>query len=303
MLVIHDTHLCSFLMEWSRVSNLLISILGIIASIMGLAVMSDWQAIPHDPCLNYSLPQYSEAIESPSALYSKLQPSLCWNLTRSGGKMEDLSDVEGHVALFFNFFLDRNSTAFHCKLHSSTNLCYACPNITATSRLEMNFEATDSELCYSPSSYQQFEEHMRFSVLCEDSNSDRCVSACLNVHHSSKASQKADRLEKSVKKLFHQSYDQSVFLMDSFLYEAARNKCESMIQDGCHWIPDSVVTHMQCAECEPICRGKSRSLLFAQFLAGAVWFMLTYPVAEMALPVVLSDSVHKEFQVSTSTTR
>lgn len=57
------------------------------------------------------------------------------------------------------------------------------------------------------------------------------------------------------------------------------------------------MTHRMCRHCQPICRGLSHTMTFMQFVVGSIWFMLTYPVAEVALPVVISESTHKDYQV------
>ena len=264
------------------------------ASIVGLLVMCDWQTIPYDPCLKYSLyPNYSE---SAYELGIQVFSPQCWHLPPGRERLRGISNLQmtdRHVELFLNPHLEDNGTEFSCSLHPSDDECHVCQN--TTSMLELNFETAGREICYTMTMSPEQEKYAKFSIVCDALYSDNCVSACLNIPRH-RAKMKA--LEEDAKQLFRHAYKQSIVLVENYAYEAARNRCELNMEEGCHWIPDSLVTHEQCADCIPLCRARSRTLSFAQFVVGSAWFMLTYPMAEVALPVVLSDSVNKEFQVS-----
>ena len=83
------------------------------------------------------------------------------------------------------------------------------------------------------------------------------------------------------------------------VYNVAMNICESLreSQYHCHWIPKSIVTGKLCAACPAICRGVGHTLNFIQFTIGAVIFQISYPVSRVAMMVVLSDVVSKDYQV------
>lgn len=286
-------------MQWSRISNLFISILGIIASIIGLAIMSDWQAIRHDPCLDYSLYHRPELANNISLLNldSYSPTATCWNMTNSYFlNPSDAKMIQGHLVLYYNPFVYRD-TELNCRLHASKTVCYVCRNSSVnSSHVEMNFKNTGSEICYNPMATPWRKEALKLSIVCDGSQSPHCMSACLHIQEDPQEATVWDLAESS-KKLFHHTYKHSMLLLQRFVYDAARNKCESTTENKCHWIPDSLITHKTCTDCQPICRGLSRTMSFVQFVAGSVWFMLTYPVAEVALPVVISDSIEKEFQV------
>ena len=78
-------------------------------------------------------------------------------------------------------------------------------------------------------------------------------------------------------------------------------QCEAHKDEHCHWIPNSVITKHHCGDCQPICRSVRHSLNFVQFSIGAFWFMFSMPVAEVSLPLVISDSLREEFQVCANT--
>ena len=83
------------------------------------------------------------------------------------------------------------------------------------------------------------------------------------------------------------------------VYNVAMNICESLKESRyhCHWIPKSIVTGKLCAACPAICRGVGHTLNFIQFTIGAVIFQMFYPVSRIAIMIVLSDVISKDYQV------
>lgn len=306
----YDCCPCRFVLQWSKISNLFISILGIIASIIGLAIMSDWQAITRDPCLNYSLYHNPELVTNMSIGSSSFSPPpTCWNKTQlreHGDIVYDVTNamvIDGHL-VFYYYPLMNNDVMVNCRVHVSTSTCYICKNSSdLTSHVELHFKNTQGEICYNPSFTKfnnQATSSLKFSVICGKSDST-CLSLCLHVHqdsHDTAAIQGTAETEGDTRQLFHHAYTKSLLLLQEFLYDSARNTCESETTARCHWIPHSLVTHKTCRDCQPICRGLSHTMTFIQFVAGSIWFMLTYPVAEVALPVVISDSTQNDYQVS-----
>lgn len=264
--------------------------------------MSDWQAITHDPCLNYSLYHHPELVTNlPTPNSLSLSHSMtCWNKTQfqddhwHGDSFQDLEVVDGHLVFSYNPHM--NDVMLNCRLHVSTSTCYICNNSSDfTSHVDIHFDNSQSEIiCYNPSTNVNLETSLLFSVICNGSDST-CQSMCLHLHQNSSSA--AIQETEDTKLLFHHTYSQSLLLLQRFRYDSSRNICESETAERCHWIPDSLVTHKTCRDCQPICRGLSHTMTFIQFMAGSIWFMLTYPVAEVALPVVISDSTQRDYQV------
>jgi len=50
----------SLLMQAIKLNSRIITIFGIISSVIGLILMADWQSIPHDPCTEFSLYHHPE---------------------------------------------------------------------------------------------------------------------------------------------------------------------------------------------------------------------------------------------------
>lgn len=281
------------------------------ASIAGLAIMSDWQAIKHDPCLDYSLyhnPELTKNLSASLELDSQYSlSSTCWNKSNSHDLFKGMTNVEitnGHLDLYYNFLMYNSQNVLNCRLHTSTSTstCYTCKNSSADASLvEMHLETTGNEICYSSSAKYTPEEpdSLKLSIVCDgDKDKSHCMSACFHLHHDSQETAMIQEIQKQdTQQLIGHAYKNSLLLVQDLIYNAARNKCASMTDDRCHWIPDSLVTHKTCKDCQPICRSLSRTMSFIQFVAGSIWFMLTYPVAEVALPIVISDSIQKDYQV------
>ena len=82
-------------------------------------------------------------------------------------------------------------------------------------------------------------------------------------------------------------------------YNVAMNICESLreSQYHCHWIPKSIVTGKLCVACPAICRGLGHTISFIQFTIGAIIFQISYPISRVAIVMVISDVVSKDYQV------
>lgn len=274
--------------------------------------MADWQAIKHDPCIEYSVFHNSNLQGANSSYFDNMVSSLppppltCWNKSEflDNEWLTDVSLRNSQLVLYYNPQQEINNDGeLNCRVHVSLSSCYACRNSTQHSTpTEMYFNAVNNEMCYQPSPKADIQASvMKVSMVCDSVTSkgtSYCSSACLHLNDNSGELSIHSTSTKGPVLFLKNSYQKSLLLLQDQRYDAARNKCESISEHQCHWIPDSLVTHVRCRDCQPICRGLSHTLNFVQFLAGSIWFMFTFPVAEVALPVVISDTVQKEFQVT-----
>lgn len=92
---------------------------------------------------------------------------------------------------------------------------------------------------------------------------------------------------------------QSLRLLNNTLYYKMMRQCETTTFKGhkCHWIPNSIVTHQYCHDCQPICRSPQYSLNFIQFSLGAAILMLSIPVAWIPVASLVSKRVNGDMQV------
>ena len=89
---------------------------------------------------------------------------------------------------------------------------------------------------------------------------------------------------------------QSLQVVEDEVYQMAVNRCESA-GEHCHWIPNSLVTHKHCSDCQPICRNPQHTLNFIQFIAGLTLRMSTRSLMYTGTYLLLSESASQRFQV------
>ena len=83
---------------------------------------------------------------------------------------------------------------------------------------------------------------------------------------------------------------QSLVVVKDDVYQLAVKKYESA-GDHCHWIPNSIVTHKHCSDCQPICRSTQHTLNFPQFIIGVVLLHSTISLMFAGMYLLLSESV------------
>ena len=93
---------------------------------------------------------------------------------------------------------------------------------------------------------------------------------------------------------------QSLQVVEGEVYQMAVNRCESA-GEHCHWIPNSLVTHKHCSDCQPICRNTQHTLNFVQFMFGVMFFFSTSPLLYSGVFWLLSECVSKKYQVYVAT--
>ena len=98
--------------------------IGLTATIVGAALIADWQAIGYDPCTQFSPFHHPELTHRTGAI--------CLN-------NYNLTDMEAHINLCSNVTLPRTvcvslgDTKYHCYWNQHSRVtgeeCYACPSI------------------------------------------------------------------------------------------------------------------------------------------------------------------------------
>ena len=83
------------LMQKLKMNSRIITIFGILCSVIGLTLMADWQSIPHDPCTDFSVYYHPKVANylSDSLEPCLTSPSDCqW--PQNGGSIRNISAVE-----------------------------------------------------------------------------------------------------------------------------------------------------------------------------------------------------------------
>jgi len=126
-------------MQFLKINSRIITILGIICSILGLAIMADWQSILYDPCTEYSLYHHPELARN----YSISSLSV---ITTNQQDFEELhtqitDSVYGMAMNKCESFL--NSAKYHCHWIPNSEItnshCGACPPICRNEKQTLNF--------------------------------------------------------------------------------------------------------------------------------------------------------------------
>ena len=90
---------------------------------------------------------------------------------------------------------------------------------------------------------------------------------------------------------------QSLQVVEDEVYQMAVNRCETA-GEHCHWIPNSLVTHKHCSDCQPICRNTQKTLNFIQFTTGIIVYSTSVSLSMTGIFILISDYATKQYQVS-----
>lgn len=236
-------------------------------SIMGCALMADWQAISYDKCTYFS-PYHNPTLTRNKTVEGFIHPT-------TQPRIQKIGDITN---IFSSSFHERIS----CSIISEENSC----------RRPLNNECRLIQ--YSPG--------IEFSVYnypCESIDNDKCIKTytcqlnqeerfCLYVNETSRNEVNTQSFAVSAQNL-----------LTKHTYKDMMKQCTQadVGDDHCYWIPDSPITKHYCSDCPPICRGFSKSLNFAQFCTGAALLMLSIPIAWVPVASMASERTTKQMQV------
>ena len=259
-------------------------------TIAGLLIMTDWQAIPHDSCTNYSLFHHPELADSYRMQLSESSPTSL----STGSNLCIPQPVEQAMQLPGDWYVQSdlwpqktyNRSSFRCTVSSTCEQCIELHADPCT-----HFMSTaDKKICLSheyPFDTSLMNPNGTF-ISCTLQHQKYKSSSCFPVGPEAE-------MQSSNQLLLAEVHIQSLQVVESAVYEIAVNRCESV--DNCHWIPDSEVTHKHCSDCQPICRNPKRTLTFAQFVIGVNVFFSTLPIMYTGTMLMMSNAVSKSFQV------
>ena len=264
-------------------------------TIASLLIMTDWQAIPHDPCTNYSLFHHPELVdtytkqllESPPNVTAVAMDHLC--IPQPMGQSVQLHG--GFYVQSQHWQWGMHETSFKCNQSSTCQPCSApnetCTQFVPTEKSRMcvsHYGSADQDLMYT----HDRENTSQTLLMCTLQHQKHNSSSCFTV------GAEAD-VQSSSQSFLAEVHIQSLQVVQSAVYEIAVNRCESV--DSCHWIPNAQVTHKHCSDCQPICRNPKRTLNFIQFSIGLGIFFATLPLMYTGTTLMLSNAVSRHYQV------
>ena len=296
-------------------NNIMVSIFGIIATIMALLIMSDWQATLNDTCLEFSL-YHNPHFGSTDASHIMPLAQHCWSAKNWSNNVHPSYHIigmdHGHLELAFEPDSDQHQfqRRLICDVYQSGVSCDAC-SANKTLRADLSVDNDGQDFCLEKSAAKALSEHehdiMReLTIKCHAKSNKSCDIVCLHLYNSNNPQADVNlqefehdshSIENTYKSLLEDIYAQSLTVVGNNIYTLAMEQCEAHTEEHCRWIPNSVITKQHCGDCEPICRSVRHSLNFIQFSIGAFWFMFSMPVAEVSLPLIISDSIREQFQV------
>ena len=317
-----------------KLNNRIVAILSVVGSIIGAALIADWQSIGYDPCVKYSVFHNPEIEDNLTSLL------LDANVVPAATIPQHYHD---NCSLFY-----LNERSFQVKLqkslgnesreqaveHSDSNrLRLQCSNVTAGSESgclsSESICANDTSGCMTyrinvnNSCYDLVSEKVNESLSPEVQNSsgssiacttpNKSLSICINVDNVASFSNDEVRDFKQAVTILTEAVihsgtgelfagiqtvrleDHPEFSIKPELLDAS-DLCLSS-PDNCYWNQFSPITKVDCFACPPICRSVQRSLNFVQFAIGVTIFVLVIPISRVVLMVLISDNLSPENQV------
>ncbi len=264
-------------------------VVGLLMSIAGYLLVSDWQTMTYDQCTEYSPFHHPELIRNGS-IYAHS------NRTRLSLPKEKNSSLFISFILYseIDLHFDDGKTistksssrlSLICQQNTSCPLCDEkrlsigitsddppCLTLTAADNLLPKAGTIEKPLTLFCTLQQQ--------VLCVNiHNSNQYDSTTVSAHMSEVAIQ-------------------SLPLLSDDVYDVASNSCMNALDGQCHWIPFSTITHKKCVDCPPICRGKHRTLLLPPFIIGIAILLLCTPFTWVPTIALANNQTPKSIQVS-----
>ena len=280
-----------------HMSNTLITVIGLIVSIISCSLLGDWQAIRPDPCTRNSLFHHPELQQQYIAMLAS--PVASHNAT-----VEEMSPCERpKQPLGFEFLADMDIYVFPTsKKADQTSGCEVVQSCPACARQVSNtiysvypiclyLQVYPTSQCINAGNLGEAESHHSiFIYSCSMYKSQ--LELCMRITAESPPTH-----HPAIDEYVSRAHVQTVQVVEGRLAALAEEMCESQPHHSCHWNPHSEVTGRYCEDCPPICRDKSNYLHFSQFLVGATLLAFCAEIVRVSIFGILSDLVHKQSQV------
>lgn len=314
----------------------MVAILSVVGSIIGAALIADWQSIGFDPCIKYSVfhnPDIENNITSllldanlvPAAttpqhyhdnctLYYLSDQSFQARLQKSAGNQshEEMLEQGGTLQLQCNNVTSGDESG-----------CLSCNSVVDVNNTSscMTYRVNVNYLCYdlvsvkvSESLTSELQNSSGSEIFCTAQNES--LSVCINVHNVAMFSENQVKDFKQAvsiltESVIHSGSDQLLSSIADIQNVRLEDHPEFRIKpelldasdlclsspDNCYWNQFSPITRLDCFACPPICRSIQLSLNFIQFVIGVTIFVLVIPISRVVLMVLISDNLSPENQV------
>ncbi len=263
-----------------KLTSQFIMIIGLLMSIAGYVLVCDWQAIPYDPCTEYSPFHHQELFQNESV-----------NVTRSG-PFGIYFDVK--VKTDYGNVLSEKAVigpSLTCQSDKSCQECredqyYYHDDINRPCLTFSDVNLTNLAVPIAP------EIQGPITLSCTFQQHQFCMNIQQSNVHNSRTQNITILIQKSEATL------QSLLVLpDDDVYTKVSNSCVNALNGQCHWIPFSTITNNKCIDCPPICKGKHQTLLFTPFLLGMVLLVMSNPFMWVPTIALASNQTPKKMQV------
>ena len=282
-------------------------------TLLSCLLMTDWQALPYDKCTEYSPFHHPEIFQN--------SPTLTANFSSVSGFPTKRRACYSHEDPFSGVLIQLNinptsqlvfSTGQKVSIHLQDNIKLSCHTSEECRTYCREPNRTIKPLClqYSVNKDGCLELQDGISNKITDKTNDGkeaffCstnfgfqsqFSICIQLHKNMNG-EKHEPVNKPFKNSVHAQTLQHLNPED---YNTAMFNCinANVTSHDCYWNPYSIITRRHCEDCQPICRSRSHSLTFAQFVLGAALLLASIPVAWVPVAALISNRVSKEAQVT-----
>ena len=325
---------CRVCLNTVKINNRIVAILSVVGSIIGAALIADWQSIGNDPCIKFSVfhnPEIEDNITSllvdtnisPAMTVPQYINNSCTlinvNDSEFQARLEKISEHQSHEQTL------AHNAALHLQCSNVTDEeldCLGCSTNNASGCMTYRVNVNDS--CYDLVSEKMTE--IMSSELHNSSGSgitcsalNNSMSVCITVQNvaSFSVSQVKDfkqAVSILTEAVMHSDSDELFSTMADVQNVRVEDHPEFKIKpelldasdlclsspDNCYWNQFSPITKVDCFACPPICRSVKQSLNFIQFAIGVTIFVLVIPISRVVLMVLISDNLSPENQVRNS---
>ena len=253
----------------------MILLLGISITVAAYLLVTDWQAIPYDPCTEYSPFHHPEIVKNHSRNSAPAFVVSSKSLTLFKQNLHPELEVKfgNHKPLPYSGITVTSSLT--CRLDSSCPLCKASVPLHQEIHPCLILEANR----YGKHNIEKSTNVSTYLRLSCSSNETQlfCININIQGYHHSKESE-------------HYQVQNSEVLTSS-QYSIISNSCINAIVPGrhCQWIPFSTITNTVCNDCPPICRAKEQTLNIVQFSMGVFALIFGLPIFWTSLMAIVTD--------------
>ena len=278
-------------------------------TVSACVLIADWQAIPYDPCTEYSPFHHPEITQK---LCNDSDTSV-----NTGNTMVSVSHVLTHFQIHSNIELKFASGStvnliiptvdvkFTCQL---VDICECNQSMLSKYCLSYTLDTSGNmrPMPVSTLSKSAGSEHSSEVYSCEVGStiSQPPVTTCVHLYNTNYSSPLMDNSSEKVLQTSMTSSIQSLQVLTNHSYYTAKRNCihSNVTNRHCQWTPSSTITKKECEDCQPICRSREQTLSFVQYVLGSSLLLAALPVLWVAVAAMASNQVGTEYQVYYLTT-